>query len=61
MMQIDTKVEQERLLITVSDLQRFSRCQCERMVTLLVAHVSVLLGRFLMHSTNPRWKVDMGG
>lgn len=61
MMQINTKVEQEHLLVTVSDLQLFSCCQCERIVTVLLAYVSVLLGRFLMHSTNPRRKVDMRG
>lgn len=33
----------------------------ERMVTLLVAYVSVHLGSFLIHSTNTRWAVNMGG
>ncbi len=33
----------------------------ERMVTILVAYVSVHLGSFLIHSTNPRWAADMGG
>lgn len=43
------------------DLQRFSCCHCERMVTLLVAYVSVQFGSFLIRSTNPRWALDMGG